>query len=179
MSKSKKKLIAAAQAALVKPQSAAAPTLQPVAETKTASTAPLAEAPPAAAAPAPAPEKKVRTTRPAGLGHPNAKKLVNPQHTLELKKAAAAKLGGSMVWAGKNWLVKVPAGEFILQSREMAALSVATFLLKVEKAPVKEVPVADPTPNATETQAVDQMLKDAQKEIVQESLEEEAAEETA
>lgn len=89
--------------------------------------------------------KKVRTNRPAGLGHPNAKKLVNPQHTLELKKAAVAKLGGAMVWTNKNWSIKVPAGEFSLPSRELAALSVATLLDRVSKAPPKapEAPAAE------------------------------------
>jgi hypothetical protein len=93
-----------------------------------------------AAAPAPTEPKKTRSHRPAGLGHPDAKKLVNPQHTLELKKDAAKKLGGKMLWVNKHWVVNVPAGEFTFASRAMAALSVATFIEAVSKAPAKVEP---------------------------------------
>jgi hypothetical protein len=147
MSKSKKKLIAATKAALgIKPEAQSLTTdgkeipTTPLATNVETPTTPLAtnvETQTPAAAPAAPTEKKVRSNRPAGLGHPNAKKLVNPQHTLELKKTAIAKLGGSMVWTNKNWSIKVPAGEFSFPSRELAAFSVATLLQRVEKADQK------------------------------------------
>lgn len=103
-------------------------------------TSPLAETSQPTASVEAAP-KKVRSNRPAGLGYPEAKKLVNPQHTLEAKKAAVAKLGGRMVWTNKNWSINVPAGEFSFPSRELAGLSVATLLDRVAKAPTKAAPV--------------------------------------
>jgi hypothetical protein len=81
-----------------------------------------------------APVSKPR--RPAGLGYPNAKKLINPQQTLELKKEAAKKLGGSMIYQNKNWIIKVPVGEFKIPSRVLAGLSLATFLEHIQKEPV-------------------------------------------
>lgn len=73
-----------------------------------------------------------RTRRPAGLGYPGAKKLVNPQHTLELKKTAVQKAGGLMVWAKQHWAIKNAAGqEFIVKSRELAAETVASLLARI------------------------------------------------
>lgn len=73
--------------------------------------------------------KSTRARRPAGLGYPTAKKLVNPQHTLELKKSAIEKSGGLMVWAKKFWAIKNAAGaEFVIESRKMASLSVAALM---------------------------------------------------
>lgn len=155
MSKSKKKLQAAARTALGLPQPASTAPLATAAETAASTTA--TEAAP----------KKARTLRPAGLGYPNAKKLVNPQHTLEAKKEAAKKIGGSMVWQAKFWVVKVPKGEFNIPSREMAALSVATFLEKVSQPPPK-APVADPTPAADQAPAA-AVAEVRENELIEES----------
>jgi hypothetical protein len=109
-------------------------------------TAPVEIQTPAAAPEAATSKKASRSHRPAGLGFPNAKKLVNPQHTLEAKKEAAKKLGGTMLWVNKNWKVNVPAGEFSFPSRGMAALSVATFLETVSHKPAAPAPV-EPVPS--------------------------------
>jgi hypothetical protein len=70
--------------------------------------------------------------RPIGLGYPHAKKLVNPQHTLELKKVAVAKAGGTMVWAKKAWAIKNAAGqEFLIASRDLAANTVDSLLARI------------------------------------------------
>ena len=41
--------------------------------------------------------------RPQGLGYPQAKKLVNPQQTLELKKSAARAAGFQLSWTNRSW----------------------------------------------------------------------------
>lgn len=89
---------------------------------------PILEIPSAVPAAAAAP----KTRRPAGLGYPAAKKLVNPQHTLELKKSAVAKAGGLMVWAKQHWAIKNAAGQdFLIASRELAAETVASLLQRI------------------------------------------------
>ncbi|GAC1501593.1 MAG: hypothetical protein NVS1B10_05890 [Candidatus Saccharimonadales bacterium] len=87
----------------------------------------------------PKPVKASRARRPIGLGHPNARKLVNPQHTLELKKSAAVKAGGRMVWANRCWVILFPGHDaLVFASRQMAAMSLASFLEAI----------ANPTPTA-------------------------------
>jgi hypothetical protein len=87
-----------------------------------------------------------KARRPAGLGHPEARKLINPQHTLEMKKAAARKLGGTMVYQNKNWIIHVPSGEFKIPSRTLAGFSLASFILEISQP--KKPGVVNPTPNA-------------------------------
>lgn len=99
-----------------------------------------------AGAPAPA-AKPSKARRPAGLGHPEAKKLINPQHTLEMKKAAAQKLGGTMVYQNRNWIIHVPKGEFKIPSRTLAGFSLASFIQEISKEP--KAVVVDPTPQVS------------------------------
>lgn len=65
--------------------------------------------------------KEVRARKATtGLGHPNAKKIVNPQNTLELKKTAVKEAGGKMVWTNRKWVI----GEVSVESRVLAAMTI-------------------------------------------------------
>lgn len=109
---------------------------------------------------APTTEKPSRARRPAGLGHPTAKKLINPQHTLEMKKTAAQKLGGTMVYQNKNWIIHVPAGEFKIPSRTLAGFSLASFIQEISQ---KRNPASDSAPPAeVKTDAETQVEEEAQ-----------------
>lgn len=68
---------------------------------------------------------KGRITADSGKGKPGAKKIVNPQRTLELKKAFIAKNGGSMKWAtGRVWHIDVGSTHVSMTSREMATITI-------------------------------------------------------
>jgi hypothetical protein len=60
----------------------------------------------------------------SGKGYPDAKRSMNPQATLELKKTKVREIGGNMVFAGRKWVITLKdkrVVEFV--SREIAALS--------------------------------------------------------
>jgi hypothetical protein len=74
-------------------------------------------------------QKPARSRKPQGLGNPQAKKLVNPQVTLELKKSAAAGTGSLLTWQARSWvLIYQDQTRVQISSRELAALSLADFL---------------------------------------------------
>jgi hypothetical protein len=76
--------------------------------------------------------KKLPKSRVKGLilptsakGHPSAKKVVNPQPTLEIKKLAVKQAKGTMVWANRVWVITVPGRESqVVHSRELAKMTV-------------------------------------------------------
>ena len=76
--------------------------------------------------------KKLPSSRTKGLilpssakGHPSAKKVVNPQPTLEIKKLAVRQAKGSMVWANRVWVITVPGRNSVtIHSRELAKMTV-------------------------------------------------------
>lgn len=76
--------------------------------------------------------KKLPKSRTKGLilptsakGHPSAKKVVNPQPTLEIKKLAIKQAKGTMAWTNRVWVISVPGREAqIVQSRELAKMTV-------------------------------------------------------
>lgn len=72
-------------------------------------------------------EKKARKTS-DGRGHPEAKKAINPQNTLEMKKAMVREIGGQMVWAERLWHFNFKGGTSVtLASREVAAHTVESL----------------------------------------------------
>jgi len=68
-------------------------------------------------------ERRVRQ-KTSGLGHPDAKKIVNPQNTLELKKAAVKEKGGSMRWESRRWVVTMGKKSYTVRSRDLAAMTI-------------------------------------------------------
>jgi hypothetical protein len=66
-----------------------------------------------------------------GRGRPDAKKICNPQPTLELKKSAVRAAGGSIGYARRQWFITVPHDDgdkaFTFWSREFAALTVGAL----------------------------------------------------
>lgn len=77
-------------------------------------------------------EKKPRKSRgkSSGAGNPTAKKVVNPQPTLELKKAFMKSNGGKMVWSHRQWMVAANGHEQVFLSRQLAALDLVSFAKK-------------------------------------------------
>jgi len=80
---------------------------------------------------------KVRKERkaPSGRGNPAAKKVVNPQPTLELKKAAIRAAKGKMVWANRKWSITANGMSLDFASRELADMTL-TQLCKAFGIPV-------------------------------------------
>jgi hypothetical protein len=77
--------------------------------------------------------KRARSPGPlSGRGHPEAKKAINPQQTLEDKKAITKELGGTMSWAGRRWHMKGPNFDVSMTSREIASFSLEQFRRKLE-----------------------------------------------
>jgi hypothetical protein len=79
-------------------------------------------------------KKVVKPTKATGRGNPEATKSVNPQSTLDLKKARVESIGGKMVYTGRKWVITMKDKtviEFI--SREIAALSADELMTKVSK----------------------------------------------
>lgn len=76
--------------------------------------------------------KKLPKSRVKGLilptsakGHPSAKKVVNPQPTLEIKKLAIRLAKGTMVWANRVWVITIPGRDAVtMHSRELAKMTV-------------------------------------------------------
>jgi hypothetical protein len=76
--------------------------------------------------------KKTRSRGPtSGRGHPEAKKAINPQQTLEDKKAITKELGGTMSWAGRQWHMKGPDFDISMTSRELASFTLEQFRKKL------------------------------------------------
>jgi hypothetical protein len=70
----------------------------------------------------------MKNTAAAGRGNPKGTKVVNPQHTLEAKKALVRKAGGKMVWKGRQWVVVTPKADPVeIPSRKLAGYSLKTF----------------------------------------------------
>lgn len=67
-------------------------------------------------------ERKPRR-KASGIGKPNAKKVVNPQQTLDLKKALVERNGGKMVWANRVWVITVKGKSETMKSRDLAGLT--------------------------------------------------------
>jgi hypothetical protein len=83
-------------------------------------------------------EKKVRTPRnkgeisaSSGKGKPDAKKIINPQPTLDLKKRVIQHAGGKMAWANRQWEITVNDEEFKFSSRDLAKMTVGDLAKKV------------------------------------------------
>jgi hypothetical protein len=85
---------------------------------------------------------------PTGLGKPNAKKVVNPQNTLELKKSAVRAAGGKMVWGNRTWTITCGKKDFIFASRELAALTTAQLVARVSKKSATPASPAAPSPDS-------------------------------
>ena len=66
-----------------------------------------------------------------GRGNPNAKKIVNPQPTLELKKKLVRDAGGSIAYANRQWTIELGDKSFIFFSREFAGHTVGTLATAV------------------------------------------------
>lgn len=67
-----------------------------------------------------------------GRGNPTGKKVINPQYTLEAKKALVRKAGGRMTWGGKVWTIKSKTGRTTeLSSRKLASYTLPTFAKSV------------------------------------------------
>jgi hypothetical protein len=65
-------------------------------------------------------ERKPRR-KASGVGKPDAKKVINPQQTLDLKKAMVERNGGKMVWENRVWNISIKGKEgAVLKSREVA-----------------------------------------------------------
>jgi len=75
--------------------------------------------------------KRGRKSTMTGRGNPEAKKAINPQATLEAKKAIAKEAGGTMTWAGRLWHIKGPEFDFTMTSREIATFTLDSFRKKV------------------------------------------------
>jgi hypothetical protein len=67
----------------------------------------------------------------SGRGNPEAKKAINPQQTLEDKKAITKELGGTMTWAGRQWHMKGPDFDVSMTSREIATFTLDQFRKKL------------------------------------------------
>lgn len=79
----------------------------------------------------------------SGKGHPGAKKVVNPQPTLELKKLAVRQAKGSMTWANRTWHIAVNGKEMQMSSRELASLSIGDLCKNLGIAvPTSSIPAA-------------------------------------
>lgn len=78
-----------------------------------------------------APRNKGEILATAGKGKPTAKKIVNPQPTLELKKRVIHQAGGKMVWANRQWEIKVNDEDFVFSSRALAEMTVGDLAKEV------------------------------------------------
>jgi hypothetical protein len=69
-----------------------------------------------------------------GRGKPDAKKVINPQPTLDLKKKHIQKLGGTMEYKNRQWEIEVNGTSDVLTSKEMARLTLGQLFdrLKIE-----------------------------------------------
>jgi hypothetical protein len=63
-----------------------------------------------------------------GRGNPNGEHVINPQHTLELKKTAIKELGGKMSWGQRTWNITVNGKTEQVASRDMARMSVEALI---------------------------------------------------
>lgn len=107
------------------PLASGSPAQPETAETLTAPKAskkPAGKAAPKAKQPKAPKERKPRR-KASGIGKPNAKKVVNPQQTLDLKKALVERNGGKMVWANRVWVITVGKDQTVFKSRDLAALT--------------------------------------------------------
>jgi hypothetical protein len=83
-------------------------------------------------------EKKVRAPREkgqilasAGKGKPDAKKIINPQPTLDLKKKVVRLAGGKMAWGNKQWEITVHNEEYKFSSKDIAGMTVGDLAKKI------------------------------------------------
>lgn len=58
-----------------------------------------------------------------GRGRPEAKRIMNPQPTLELKKKFVREAGGTMEFKGRQWTIVVKDRTFLFPSRQMAGMT--------------------------------------------------------
>jgi len=87
---------------------------------------------------APLTKKEKRKPR-EGRGQPEAKKIVNPQETLELKKEAVLSVGGQMLWLGRMWHIKTNKGVVrTIPSRHLAQMTISNV-----RAIAKDLPLED------------------------------------
>jgi hypothetical protein len=84
------------------------------------------------------PARKKRTPRnkggisaSAGKGNPDAKKIINPQPTLDLKKRVIRHAGGKMEWQNRQWEITVKDEDFKFSSRDLAKMTVGDLAKKV------------------------------------------------
>ena len=83
------------------------------------------------------PKKKSRKARDGtitasmGKGKPGAKKIINPQPTLELKKKVVRLAGGKMTWANRQWEIEVNGEEFEISSKALAEMTVGDLAKEV------------------------------------------------
>lgn len=66
------------------------------------------------------PKDKKPRRKASGAGKPNAKKVVNPQQTLDLKKAMIERNNGKMVWQNRMWSITVAGETTQMKSRDLA-----------------------------------------------------------
>lgn len=88
-----------------------------------------------------APRNKGMILASAGKGKPTAKKIVNPQPTLELKKRVVQHAGGKMVWGNRQWEITVNDQDFVFSSRALAEMTVGDL--------AKEIGITLPTAQPT------------------------------
>lgn len=69
------------------------------------------------------PKEKKPRRKASGIGKPNAKKVVNPQQTLDLKKAMIERNKGKMIWANRIWTISANGKSEQFKSRDLAALT--------------------------------------------------------
>lgn len=67
-----------------------------------------------------------------GLGRPDAERTMNPQSTLELKKAKVREIGGRMEYAGRKWVITLKDKHRVdFTSREMAGLTADKLIASI------------------------------------------------
>lgn len=80
-------------------------------------------------------EAKVAKPRKAladqGRGNPLAKKVINPQPTLELKKKQIREAGGTMEFKNRQWEIEVNDETFAFPSRQLAGMTVGQLCAAV------------------------------------------------
>jgi hypothetical protein len=72
--------------------------------------------------------KNARDIATMGMGSPLAKKIINPQPTIDIKKWAIRENGGDLEYKNREWLVTHPThANMVLTSMELAHLDLGAF----------------------------------------------------
>lgn len=66
-----------------------------------------------------------------GRGNPSAKKVINPQPTLELKKKLVRQAGGTMEYKNRQWEIEVNGESFVFPSRQLAGMTAGQLCAEV------------------------------------------------